>query len=105
MLLNPTFCQTPIPKITKSTWVQGAPTPVAQGSMSPNEQAMTLLAGFASGSVEFGDSLKHLPTILVTSKGKGIKNIKIKQGKKQDIDSCTTDMARTKCTKTKEEHE
>ena len=38
--------------------------PILQGSMSPNEQAMTLLAGFASGSVTMeGDSIKHLPTI------------------------------------------
>ena len=56
--------KTPIPRITENTWVQGAPTPVAQGSMSPNEQAMTLLAGFASGSVKMdGNSLKHLPTL------------------------------------------
>ena len=34
------------------------------GSMSQNEQAMTLLAGFASSSVKMdGDSLKHLFTI------------------------------------------
>ena len=38
--------------------------PILQGSMSPNEQAMTLLADFASGSVTMeGDSIKHLPTI------------------------------------------
>ena len=41
----------------------------------------------------------------VTGKGKGIKNIKIKQENKQDIGSCSTDMARTKCSKTKGEHE
>ena len=32
--------------------------------MSPNEQAMTLLAGFSSGSVTIeGDSIKHLHTV------------------------------------------
>ena len=41
----------------------------------------------------------------VTGKGKGIKNIKIKQESKQDIHSCSTNMARIKCTLTKEEHE
>ena len=41
----------------------------------------------------------------VTGKGKGIKNIKIKQESKQDIDSCSTNMARIKCTLTKEECE
>ena len=56
--------KTPIPKVTEAKWVQGAPTPVVHGSMSPNEQAMALLAGFTSGSVKMdGDSLKHLPTI------------------------------------------
>ena len=56
--------KTPIPKITESTWVQGVPTPVIQGSMSPNEQAITLLAGFVSGNVKMeGDSVKHIPTI------------------------------------------
>ena len=44
--------KTPILKITESTWVQGVPTHVIQGSMSPNEQAITLLAGFASGNVK-----------------------------------------------------
>ena len=56
--------KTSIPKVTENTWVKGASTPILQGSMSPNEQAMTLLAGFASGSVTMeGDSIKHLPTI------------------------------------------
>ena len=37
--------------------------PILHGSLSPNEQAMMLLAGFASGSVTMeGDSIKHLPT-------------------------------------------
>ena len=56
--------KTPIPKVTENAWVKGAPMPILQGSMSPNEQAMTLLADFASGSVTMeGDSIKHLPTI------------------------------------------
>ena len=53
----------PIPKV-ENAWVKGAPMPILQGSMSSNEQAMTLLAGFSSGSVTMeGDSIKHLPTI------------------------------------------
>ena len=64
MLLNLNFSKTPIPKVTKNAWVKGAPTSILQGSMSPNEQAVTLLAGFASGSVTMErDSIKHLPTI------------------------------------------
>ena len=47
----------------------------------------------------------HHIKLKVTGKGKGIKNIKIKQENKQDIGSCSTDIARTKHTKTKGEHE
>ena len=43
--------QTSIPKIADKAWVQGVPTPIAMGSLSPNEQAVALLAGFASGRV------------------------------------------------------
>ena len=66
MLLNLSFLsKTLIPKITENTWVQGAQIPVIQGSMSPNEQAITLLDGFASGNAKMdGDSVKHIPTIL-----------------------------------------
>ena len=55
--------KTPIPEVTGNAWVEGAPMLILHGSMSPNEQAVTLLAGFASGSVTMeGDSIKHLPT-------------------------------------------
>ena len=58
--------QTPVPKIANKTWVQGAPTPIATGSLSPNEQAVALLAGFASGRVTMeGESIKHLPDVPV----------------------------------------
>ena len=46
--------------------MQGVPTPVAMGSLSPNEQAVALLAGFASGRVTMeGESIKHLPDVPV----------------------------------------
>ena len=46
--------------------MQGAATPIATGSLSPNEQAVTLLAGFASGRVTMeGESIKHLPDVPV----------------------------------------
>ena len=55
--------KTPVPKVTEHSWVQGVPTPVIQGSMSPNEQALTLLAGFTSGNVTMDwASVKHLPS-------------------------------------------
>ena len=54
--------QTPIPKIVNKAWVEVAPTSIATGSLSPNEQAVALLAGFASGRVTMeGESIKHLP--------------------------------------------
>ena len=54
--------QTPIPKIVNKVWVEGAPTPIAMGSLSPNEQAVALLAGYANSRVTMeGESIKHLP--------------------------------------------
>ena len=54
--------QTPIPKMVDKVWVEGAPTPIATGSLSPNEQAVALLAGFASSRVTMGgESIEHLP--------------------------------------------
>ena len=53
--------QTLIPKMVNKVWVEGAPTPIAMGSLSPNEQAVALLAGFSSGRVTMeGESIKHL---------------------------------------------
>ena len=62
MLLNPVFLsQTPIPQVVDKAWVEGAPTPIAMGSLSPNEQAVALLAGFGSSRVMMeGESIKHL---------------------------------------------
>ena len=52
--------------MTDKAWVQGVPTPLATGSLSPDEQAVALLAGFASGRVTMeGDSIKHLPDVPV----------------------------------------
>ena len=77
----------PIPKITEFKWVWGAPTPVAQGSMSPNEQAITLLAGFASGSVKMdGDSLRHLPAIPEKSINETLNEIPWETPKQKRID-------------------
>ena len=36
--------KTPIPKVTENAWLKGAPMHILQGSMSPNEQAMTLVS-------------------------------------------------------------
>ena len=46
--------------------MQGVLTPIAMGSLSPNEQAVALLAGFANGRVTMeGESIKHLPDVPV----------------------------------------
>ena len=45
-------------------WVQGAPTPIGEGLVSPNTEAMNLLTGFTTGQVIVEEGqLKHLPTI------------------------------------------
>ena len=54
----------PNPVLEATKWVQGAPTPIQEGLMSPNTEAINLMAGFASGHVTIdGDDLKQLPSI------------------------------------------
>ena len=62
--IKPFLQKTPIPKIQPRNWIQGVPTPIKEGSMTPNTEAMNLLTGFATSriTVEEGQ-LKHLPTI------------------------------------------
>ena len=45
--LNRFLHQTPIPSIEKETikWVQGAPTPIQEGKLSPMTEALNLLVG------------------------------------------------------------
>ena len=58
--------RTPIPSTKKETpkWVKGEPTLIQEGQLTPNTEALNLLAGFASGEVVMeGNKLKHLPSI------------------------------------------
>ena len=60
--------KTPIPtlkRIAKSPeFVKGAPTPVQEGQMTPNTEALSLLTGFATGQVTMkGDEVQHIPSI------------------------------------------
>ena len=60
--------KTPIPtlkRIAKSQeFVKGAPTPVQEGQMTPNTEALSLLTGFATGQVIMkGDEVQHIPSI------------------------------------------
>ena len=64
--INPFLHRTPIPSTKKETpkWVNGVPTPIQEGQLTPDMEALNLLAGFASGEVVMeGDKLKHLPSI------------------------------------------
>ena len=60
--------KTPIPtlkRIAKSPeFVKGAPTPVQEGQMTPNTEALSLLTDFATGQVIMkGDEVQHIPSI------------------------------------------
>ena len=58
--------KTPIPSDEKVTskWVQGAPTPIQEGQLTPLSEALNLLVGFSSGKVIMEvEELKHIPSI------------------------------------------
>ena len=58
--------KTPIPSIQKepTKWVQGAPTPIQEGQMTPNTEALNLLTGFATGQIIMkDDEVQHIPSI------------------------------------------
>ena len=64
--IKPFLHKTPIPSIKKETtkWVQGAPTPIQEGQLTPISEALNLLVGFSSGEVIMeGEELKHIPSI------------------------------------------
>ena len=56
--------RTPIPSVKATQWVQGAPTPIRKGQLTPMSEALNLLVGFSTGEVMMeGENMKHLPTI------------------------------------------
>ena len=60
--------KTPIPtlnRITKSPeFVKGVPTPVQEGQMTPNTEALNLLSSFATGQIIMkDDEVQHIPSI------------------------------------------
>ena len=60
--------RTPIPtlkQITKSPeFIKGVSTPVQEGQMTPNTEALNLLTGFATGQVTMNDDeVQHIPSI------------------------------------------
>ena len=64
--INPFLHKTPIPSAKKETpeWVKRAPTPIQEGQLTPNTEALNLLVEFAFGEVIMEENeLKHLPSI------------------------------------------
>ena len=58
--------RTPVPSVQIETtqWVQGAPTPIQEGQLTPMSEAFNLLVGFLTGEVIMeGENMKHLPSI------------------------------------------
>ena len=56
--------RTPILKVDIQNWKQGVPTPINEGSLTPNHEAFGLLTGFAAGSIRMkGDIVQHLPVV------------------------------------------
>ena len=56
--------RTPTPSVKATQWVQGAPTPIRKGQLTPMSEALKLLVGFFTGEVTMeGENMKHLPTI------------------------------------------
>ena len=64
--LNHLCLEPQFPRVEKVTskWVQGAPTPIQEGQLTPISEALNLLVGFSSGEVVVeGEELKHIPSI------------------------------------------
>ena len=56
--------QTPIPKVESPKWKAGVPTPTNDGVLTPNQEALNLLTGFATGSIRMKDDVvQHLPAV------------------------------------------
>ena len=64
VLIKSFLDQTPIPLVQTTQWVQGAPTPIQEGQLTPMSEALNLLVGFCTGEVTMeGKNMKHLPSI------------------------------------------
>ena len=82
---KPFLQKTPIPLVEKVTskWVQGAPTPIQEGQLTPLSEALNLLVGFSSGKVTMeGEELKYIPSI-----SESLDSISVTP-KRKNIDGC-----------------
>ena len=58
--------KTPVPslKLKSPKFKMGVPTPIKEGKLTPNSEALTLLSGFADCSIQMkDDEVQHLPSI------------------------------------------
>ena len=54
--------KTPILPVSSSQWQEGVSAPIRKGLLTPNEEALSLLAGFTSRPIRMdGDVAQHLP--------------------------------------------
>ena len=64
VLIKSFLDRTPIPSVQTTQWVQGAPTPIQEGQLTPMSEALNLLVEFSTGEVIMeGENMKHLPSI------------------------------------------
>ena len=66
VLIKSFLDRTPIPSVQMeiTQWVQGAPTPIQEGQLTPMSEALNLLVGFSTGELIMeGENMKHLPSI------------------------------------------
>ena len=55
--------RTPVPKVTSPIWKIGVSTRINDDTLTPNQEAITLLSGFATGQIKMsGDVVQHLLT-------------------------------------------
>ena len=60
--------RTPIPRVISPKWKTGVPTPINDGTLTPNQEAIMLLSGFASGQIKMaGDVVQHLLTNTISN--------------------------------------
>ena len=58
----------PIPRVTSPKWKIGVPAPIYDGTLTLNQEAITLLSGFASRQIKMaGDVVQHLPTNTISN--------------------------------------
>ena len=56
--------QQTVSRVENPVWQTGVPTPINNGVLTPNQKALALLTGFATGSIRMkDDAVQHLPIV------------------------------------------